>query len=134
MEVEVMRMGHRTVKQETIDAVSYVPLTIGVIGVAVYERLLERGRKPRVTFTTRIPCTNLNPTPILRGWLGTTDNYYREALGAYVVVSYNPTAQTVSLRPATEEEVRRWLNEALPERWLWKMEDLVEQGTPGAKV
>lgn len=124
----------RPKEQETyIDAVSYVPLEPGTIGVAVYGRLLERGRKPRVTFTTRIPCTNLNPTPILRGWLGTTNNYYQEALGVYVVVSYNATAQMVTLRPATEEEARRWLNEALPERWLWKMEDVAKQGTPGAK-
>jgi hypothetical protein len=120
-------------EQETIDAVSYVPLEPGTIGVAVYERLLERGRKPRVTFTTRIPFTNLNPTPLLRGWLGTTDNYYREALGVYVVVSYDPTALRLTLRPATEEEVRRWLNEVLPERWRWRMEDLVKQGAPGLR-
>ena len=126
-------MGHRTVKQGTIDAVSYVPLEPGTIGVAVYGRLLEKGRRPQITFTTSVPYTNLNPTPLLRGWLGTTDNYYREALGVYVVVSYDPTALRLTLRPATEEEVRRWLNEVLPERWRWRMEDLVEQGTPGAK-
>lgn len=121
-------------KQETyIEAVSYVPLEPGTIGVAVYGRLLERSRKPRVTFTTRIPFTNLHPKPLLKGWLGTTDNYYREALGVYVVVSYNPAAQKATLRLATEEEVRRWLNEVLPEPWLWKMEDLVKQGTPGVK-
>lgn len=120
-------------EQETIDAVSYVPLEPGTIGVAVCGRLLEKGRRPQITFTTSVPYTNLNPTPLLRGWLGTTDNYYREALGVYVVVSYDPTALRLTLRPATEEEVRRWLNEVLPERWLWRMEDLVKQGAPGLR-
>ena len=117
-------------EQETIDAVSYVPLEPGTIGVAVCGQLLEKGRRPQITFTTSVPYTNLNPTPLLRGWLGTTNNYYREALGVYVVVSYDPTALRLTLRPATEEEVRRWLNEVLPERWRWRMEDLVKQGAP----
>lgn len=120
-------------EQETIDAVSYVPLEPGTIGVAICGRLLEKGRRPQITFTTSVPYTNLNPTPLLRGWLGTTNNYYREALGVYVVVSYDPTALRLTLRPATEEEVRRWLNEVLPAHWRWRMEDLVKQGAPGLR-
>lgn len=42
--------------------------------------------KPSTTFictTTIQPLTNLNPQPIDEGWLGTTDNIDRDALGKY---------------------------------------------------
>lgn len=118
-------------KAETLlKAKCYVTPDTGTVGVVIYGRSLEGRRKPRVEFFTGIiPFTNLNPKPLLKGWLGTTDNYYREALGVYAVVSYDRNTQEVTLRPAAESEVRRWLEEKLPERWRWMMEELVRQAT-----
>ena len=128
-----MRMMKQRPPEAYVEVTSYVPWERGTIGVLLRGRLLRRGSPHRMWFTTNIPTTVLGGRPVLRGWLGADNNYSKEALGVFVVQGYDAATQALFLRPATEREIRQWLEYKLPGRWAWVTEDLVSQalGTGG---